>query len=491
MQQILLPQNYQVPFDLSENAEVNAYILEAGFRIFQTNQKYYEAINNAKLSLSHSELKEEHQRLILSERESHRQETAKLTNEFDKIKFKIQSDHAYALIGYESELNELKTKISNKNITDKLEIETKTHDIELYFENEKKKIEEEKDTQLNLYKQRIDQETKRTDEYQNKLHQVHMSLIDREKEMRVAIEKEYQETIKLERERYNALSLQHTNLISSLTPVPSKQTTIVEIGNVGEEIIEKWTRELFIGVEIINTSQQTAKGDLHIRLQNKLFLIEIKNKLNICRTDIDKFIRDIDENKSDIHGGLFISLGSPSIPNKGDFSLEYVGEIPVIYAHVSDKQTLKVLLKTLMVLNNKTDNTSLTMTINQTFTNLKAISSASVSMSKSLDDARTNLDSIKREIKNGLQLLDQLFSENPELKFEASVSNTEYRAEEIKILRETYFKNKKAKMDDYVKALNVTAKYLQDRGGAAKIKSIVSNLGPSVLNFTPVVFELH
>jgi hypothetical protein len=321
---------------------------------------------------------------------------------------------------------------------------------------------------------------------------LHLASIDREKEIRETIEKEYQETLRIERERYNTLSLQHSALTTALSP---KTITTVEIGNIGEEMISKWTRELFNNADIIDTSGQTAKGDLHVRLHNKMFLFEIKNRINIQRPDIEKFIRDIENNISDIHGGLFISLNSPSIPNKGDFSLEYIKEIPVIYLHVPDKATLKVAIKTLLYLNSKTDNTSLTMAINQIYTNIKTVSSASVSMSKNLDDARVNLDSLKREIKNGILYLEQLFAENPEIKFETTVNVTDYRPDEIKLLCEVYNNNKKAKMDDYAKVLNVVPKYLQDRGGAAKIKSIVqrTDITPPVLNFNipPPVLQIN
>jgi hypothetical protein len=389
---ISLPESYKIPYDLISDADTNVYVIEMGYKIYQTNLKYHAAIKK-----------------------------------FNEV---IGGDEKL-----QSEINELEDAIKKNKIN---------YDIEV----------------------------KRANEFQDKLHQLHLTMIEREAEIKSSLEKEYQNTIKLERDRYNILSAQLTNIASTMR---APTVTAASIGIVGEETIEKWTQELFNDCEIINTSQQTAKGDLHILLQNKLLLIEIKNKLNIQRSDIDKFIRDIDENKSDIHGGLFISLGTPSIPNKGDFTLEYIGEIPVIYAHIADKQTLKVALKTLLYLNNKSDNTLLTMIINQTYTNLKSVSSASVSLSKSFDDAKINLDCIKREIKNGIQTLDQLFSECPETKFEISVNSLEYRADEIKILKETYIMNKKAKMDDYAKALNVNAKYLQDRGGAVKIRSIVQN----------------
>lgn len=488
MQSILLPQGYQVPFDISENAEINAYILETGYKIYQSNQKYYDAINKAKQSLNHSELKDEYDLSIKKEKAKHQEEIERLLEENLIVKNKYRNDVDNITKEYEINVEMLRNKFSARCINDDNEVDKKCRAIEEKYANEMKQLETKYQNKLNEISESRNDEIKRSADYQNKLHELHLSNVDREKEIRTSLEREYQETLRIERERYNTLSLQHTALTSTIAP---KTITTIEIGNIGEEMIEKWTRELFHNADITDTSGQTSKGDFHIKIHNKLFLFEIKNKLNIQRSDIEKFIRDIEGNASDIHGGLFISLGSPSIPNKGDFSLEYISNIPVIYLHVPDRATLKVAIKTLMFLNNRTDNTLLTMTVNQIYTNLKAVSSAAISMNKNLDEARVNMDSLKREIRNGINVLDQLFNENPDMKFEITVNTTDYRPDEIKIIQETYISNKKAKMDDYAKALGVVPKYLQDRGGAAKIKTIVqsTNILPPrmVFNNIPVL----
>jgi hypothetical protein len=473
MQSILLPPNYQPAFDLSENAELNAYVLEAGYKIYQMNHKYYEEINRAKQSLRYEDLKKEFDDDIKNERIKHAEEVRKLQDEAQNIKTKYKLEKESLLEEHDKEAQELRQQIKNKKITEDQVIENKCNAIEERYEQKRILIVEKYQSQIELLQKRIEEESKRSQDYQMKLHELHLSNVDREKELRTSIEREYQETLRLERERYNTLSLQHTALTSSIAP---KTITTTEIGNIGEEMIEKWTRELFHNADIFDTSGQTAKGDLHVKLNNKLFLFEIKNRLTVQRPDIDKFIRDVEGNASDIHGALFISIGSPAIPNKGDFSLEYISDIPVIYLYVPDKATLKVAIKTLMFLNNRTDNTLLLMAINQTFTHIKTMSSATVSISKSLDEMRVNLESVKREIKNGLTHLEQLFNENPDMKFDTTVQAVAYRPDEIKIIQETYLSNKKAKMDDYAKALGVVPKYLQDRGGAAKIKTITSSI---------------
>ncbi len=245
-------------------------------------------------------------------------------------------------------------------------------------------------------------------------------------------------------------------------------------GEIGEEMIYNWTLELFNAAEITDQSKFTAKCDLRVKINNKLFLMEVKNKVTITKADIDKFIRDISENSSEVHGGLFISINSPSIPNKGDFYLEYINDIPVIYLHVDCKATLKVAIKTLLFLNNKTDSDVLTMLVNNVHNRISSMSINAASLERNLTDSRTSLDSLKREIKLSLESLNDLFECSPEYKFEVSVQKLEFNENEIVLLKSIYASNKKAKMADYAQHLKVSVKYLQDRGGYAKIKQLLS-----------------
>ena len=273
-----------------------------------------------------------------------------------------------------------------------------------------------------------------------------------------------------------------SNQLLSLCKAP---TNAVEIGLVGEELISNWVTELFNNSEVINQSQLTAKGDLHVKLNNKLLLLEIKNKNAIVKLDIDKFIRDIEENSDEIHGGLFISINSPAIPGKGDFSLEYICNIPVIYLHVPDKQTLRVAIKTLMFINSNADNGLLTMTINTIYSKLTSLSLSVSTVEKCLVDSKYATDNLRKEIKNSINVLNDLFENNPELKFETSKVMLDFTNDEIKVLHNVYSKNKKAKIEDYTKAMGCSIKYLQDRGGATKIKKIVTdnkNINTNIIN---------
>ena len=273
-------------------------------------------------------------------------------------------------------------------------------------------------------------------------------------------------------DKENTNKLLTTQLASYIKPM-----TAVSIGAVGEELISGWVTELFTNASITDMSHITAAGDLHVKINNRLLLLEIKNKNTIVKSDIDKFIRDVSENAPDITGGLFISINSPSIPGRGDFSLEYVNNVPVIYLYVPDKSVLKVAIKTLLFINGNVDDALLLMTINSMYSKLTALSSSVSVVEKCLTDSKYATENLRKEIRNSLAVLNDLFEDNPSMKFETMAASTlEFNGDEIKVIHDLYKKNAKAKIADYAKNIGCSVKYLQDRGGAAKIKKITSEV---------------
>lgn len=503
MQSILLPDGYTFPFNATDDADLNAYVVEIGYKVYQYNKKYQDALNKARYSFIQSELKEEYEQSLKDAAQKHEQSIKSITEEFDKSKIQLMSKSVKLAEEYEQEIKTLQEKLNAKIMEQEKQAEEKIKMLQTKLSEAEQHIEEKNKLMQTRYEQserrlhKLEEENRdkirkiaeeeliKNKSLQTEINELRTARLVAEKELRSGIEKTYQDTINVERERWNALNMQYTYLAST---VASKSTT-VGIGNVGEEMITTWVRDLFNTVEITDTSGLTAKGDLHVKIQNKVFLIEVKNRISVQRADIEKFVRDIESNISDIHGGLFISLNSPAIPNKGDFTLEYIGEIPVIYLHVPDRQTLKVAIKSLLFLNNKTDSTLLSMIINQIYGNLKSVSAATVSMSKNLDDSKVSLDSLKRDIRKTITQLDQLFEENPHIKIDSTSQAIEFTAEEIKKINDVYVNNKKAKMSDYISALNVNAKYLQDRGGASRIKAICSSV--MLPNFKLDLTSLH
>jgi len=482
---LIVSEGYSPPYDVKESPSRNEYVLEIGNRAYLLDKKYHNDLNHARSVLNMAEIKEKFDQELKELKEE---------NTLLKINKNIIEDNLHQK--YNQLFEEYKAKHDQRIEQIKIEhekiLKERNEYLQLCTEVAADDIKQLKQMYSNRLTETISQNNERVDNLQQRLieindeHQKNISKKDIEidelknklyKET-LEIKKHYiQESKEREEQFLNTIAYER-NRVEVLTEKLSDKKTIsiAEIGAIGEETVEQWIRETNPNAEIINKSHETAKGDYHVKIGNKLFLIEVKNKKAIVNTDIHKFIRDVEENKNDIHAGIFITLNSPNIPNKGDFSLEYIDDIPVLYLHAPDKQSLKIAIKTLHYLNTKEDTGMLTLLINNIYTSTTMISKLSAAIAKNNDECKINIESLKKEIKTQIMKLDEAFKENPELKIDMSVCLNEFNQEEIKILKETYLTNKKAKMDDYMKALGVTAKYLQDRGGAAKIKSICTNV---------------
>ena len=452
LRNILLPDEYVAPFNLEEDAEYNSYIIDMGYRIRQSLLQYNKSLANAKNLNNRNENMAVLEDFLTKERESYHKQLKSIqeANETDKTSYismieKLKAELREYKTAHHDELNKYESKVK-----------TMREMYETTFNGEISKLKAERDEANNKLKELIS---------------THSCQINERDKMYNEKEKSYLQLLQSEKDHNRKL----TEKVSETLEKNNRPITSTVIGSIGEEMIEQWLRELFNSADIVNKSQQTAKGDLHIKIGTKVFLLEIKNKTVITKSDIDKFIRDVTENRNIINGGLFISINTPAIPNKGDFSLEYIDDVPVIYLYVPDKQTLRVAMKTLLFLNSKTDNNALIMAINSIYGKIGALSSTSVTIDKALSDLRNATESNRREIRNMLQELETLFSDNPEIKFETSITRLEFTAAEIELLQAVSAKHKKPKMADYIEGLNCTLKYLQDRGGLAKIKSVLNS----------------
>lgn len=94
-------------------------------------------------------------------------------------------------------------------------------------------------------------------------------------------------------------------------------------GNFGEEIIADCLRCTFTDAEVINTGKTAHVCDIHLQFPNKHKLVlESKYKSCIQKTDIDKFYKDIEGMDTNVIGGVFVSMVSKNIPNKGSINFE-------------------------------------------------------------------------------------------------------------------------------------------------------------------------
>ena len=137
---------------------------------------------------------------------------------------------------------------------------------------------------------------------------------------------------KLEKENFQALSLN-----GKLDSLLGKGNSIHNAmkGDFGESVVSNQILKWFPVSEIEDTSGDTAKGDLLWKLNDEEFraLVEVKNVQTVRPSEVQKFERDmlINSKNNICNCGLFVSLKTESIPNKGKFKLEFINNVPVIY----------------------------------------------------------------------------------------------------------------------------------------------------------------
>lgn len=156
---------------------------------------------------------------------------------------------------------------------------------------------------------------------------------------------------KLEDENCQALSLS-----SKLDSLMGKGNTVDNAmkGDFGESIVANQIQHWYQTSEIEDKSAETAKGDLLWKLNSGEFraLVEVKNVQMVRPIEIQKFERDMVINTKDnsCNCGLFVSLKTETIPNKGKFKFEFINDCPVIYVSniLEDLNTLRFALDSLI-----------------------------------------------------------------------------------------------------------------------------------------------
>jgi len=160
----------------------------------------------------------------------------------------------------------------------------------------------------------------------------------------------------LEEENCQALSLS-----SKLDSLMGKGNTVDNAmkGDFGECIVSNQIQHWYQTSEIEDTSADTAKGDLLWKLNDGDFraLVEVKNVQMVRPNEIQKFERDIILNTKDntCNCGIFISIKTENIPNKGKFKLEFINNCPIIYVCniLDDLGTLRFALDSLFSIQQK------------------------------------------------------------------------------------------------------------------------------------------
>jgi hypothetical protein len=118
-----------------------------------------------------------------------------------------------------------------------------------------------------------------------------------------------------------------------------KSSNVVK-GQIGENMIIDCLRNIFTDVEVSHTGTKAHVCDVHMTFPNgKKIVFESKFKGNIEKRDVDKFYRDMEGLDKDVIGGVFVSLLSKNIPNKGSINFEITSETkrPIMYVAYSDE----------------------------------------------------------------------------------------------------------------------------------------------------------
>ena len=128
---------------------------------------------------------------------------------------------------------------------------------------------------------------------------------------------------KLEEENCQALSLS-----GKLDSLMGKGNTVDNAmkGDFGESIVANQIQHWYQTSEIEDKSAETAKGDLHWKMNGDFCaLVEVKNVQFVRPSEIQKFERDISLNIKDssCNCAIFISIKTETIPGKGKFKLEF------------------------------------------------------------------------------------------------------------------------------------------------------------------------
>ena len=118
-------------------------------------------------------------------------------------------------------------------------------------------------------------------------------------------------------------------------------------GAKGEHKVQEIIKSLYKTSIITDTSGTPHAGDLRLTIDNLNCLIEVKNKKYVSEDDVKKFLSDVDTNKKLINCALFISLESENIPTKGNFHIEIINTMPVIYIYKYDNSSISFAIESL------------------------------------------------------------------------------------------------------------------------------------------------
>jgi len=108
------------------------------------------------------------------------------------------------------------------------------------------------------------------------------------------------------------------------------KTSPVHKGQFGENYVRTFLQNKFPSAEIRDQSQVSHAGDIVMTLNDTVIMIETKHKTHVTKEDLIKFENDIKNHDTEYNGAMFVTTSS-GVPTKGEFAIEFIGKVPVIY----------------------------------------------------------------------------------------------------------------------------------------------------------------
>jgi len=201
--------------------------------------------------------------------------------------------------------------------------------------------------------------------------------------------------------------------IGQTTSTVSSETSF-DIGVTGEEYIINMLKKYLhdrIVCKISNVTQTAKSGDIIIETAQSKVLVEVKNyKMGVPYPEVEKFIRDL--NRTNVDGGIFVSLKSPIAKISQSYLLRYENVNsklkPVIYISANSEDVITAAIETILVLIERANSSTVSLQkLEQIRTNFLELESRVVAFSKlPIDSSEIHLK-INAYLRNEFDMLVQ------------------------------------------------------------------------------------
>lgn len=414
-------------------------------------------------------------------------------------------NHRISNLNFQSQLEQERSKIReelNKNYSDRVSF------FEKQLEQDKSKMKETLEHERNRIKEELNKNySERVSFFEKELNNKELNFQRNEEELKQSYENHKNEIMNIKNKQIQDLELklaelkeqENSELMKAMKPVIEcfSRTDNQTKGIIGEKTIEEYLKQLYNASEITHLGQKEShSGD--ILFKNNIYgincLVEVKNKKNIIKEDVSKFIRDVSEQKNKgVNSGLFVSILTDNIPHKGDFHIEFHDGIPLIYVHCISKDVIKSATQVLIFLiqrvknnhdslegNCRRDVIDLIADLNKTILMEKSrVNKIRLEMNKLVKLLETTENSFVVSLKNIINFyskFDDLRSQRKEVK-----QNKGYTDSELDKIKEWIRENKKIPTrSDLQTILNLTSYQIRKKH-ITDIKDIMENYLSSIM----------